>query len=105
MPSDDDPTFVQRVNEEIRAFKELVRERFADEGESEPAALARVELLSEREEGQGFDEWWDENVSPLFDALEDLKEEVSASAFPRVRARLSVFADLIPDREDAREEN
>lgn len=95
-------TLVDRVNGEIDELRQSMRERVGENDESKPNDYPDLPKLEAKDEGSTFEQWYDDNVRPLADSLEEYKRKLSRrdEDHSKLVAKVEIVTDLLPDRTD-----
>jgi hypothetical protein len=94
-------TLVDRVNGEIDELRQSMRERVGESDGSTPDDFPDLPNLEAKDEDSTFEQWYDDNVRPLADSLEEYKRKLSQrdEDHSKLVAKVEVVTDLLPNRD------
>jgi hypothetical protein len=87
-------SLVERVNNEMDDLQQRAEGNGADAPE--------LPKLDAKDEDSTYEEWYDNNVAPLVERLEEFKEELECrdGNHAKLTAKIEVVTDLLPSRND-----
>lgn len=97
----DKSSLVDRINAEVEELRTMIRERLGEDDDSRPEGLPQLPKLDTKDEDSTFEQWYDDNVQPLVDAMQEYKDELSQreERHTKLSAKLEVVTDLLPSRD------